>query len=440
MKTKLFLSAFIAVLFSISLFSQEVDTSYLFRGKVYEVETEIPLLGVNVYDAANPTQGTTTDKNGSYKLPIQKLPAKIVYSFVGYESDTILFDNPNRRYKRVYMQPDIFILPKIEITAKLILERLSDKLISIRDFLMLENDKILYLKKEGEILGWAMILATLDGYVLDTFNLKKNDIFAPKSLHRSCLGSIHLITKYGAYQLGTQENEIVVEDTYSSNKFDRLIRPCVASSDEYFYIKKAWNGGLTAKFELVERGGDFRRDFKIVSNEEQVERYQEDAYYAALYEEMEGSVFASNDSKLKNTFRQFQLELSFRNRFFHKGLDIPLFQMGDSLLIFNYYDNEINFFDEEGIEDHDRMVNIDFHLNKKWDEVIFDEATQKVYAVFENKKGKYIAEIDLETGDTHKPLHFDCMFVRKIVVHDNFLYLLHGNAHERNWVLYKVKF
>lgn len=440
MKTKLFYTSLLTLLVSNILFSQEADSTILLRGKVFEAETEIPLLGVNVYDAADPTNGTTTDLNGSYKLPVDKLPVKIVYSFVGYESDTLVFDNPNRRYKKVHLSPDIFVLPKIEITAKLILERLSDKLISIRDFLILEDDQILYLKREGDILGWAMILATLDGYVLDTFSLKEHNLSSPKELHYSCLGSIHLLTKFGAYQLGIENKKIVVEDEYSRNKFDRLISPCVGSSEKYFYIKKAWNNGLTAMFEIVDKEGTFRREFKIVSNEEQLERYREDAHYAALYENLESDETAGLDSKLRNTFRQFQLDLAFRNRFFYKGVDIPLFQMGDSLMIFNYYDNEINFFNEAGIEDESKMVNIDFHLNKKWDEVIFDAATKKVYTVFESRKGKYIAEVDLKTGDTKSPLHFNCMFVRKIVVHDNFLYLLHGNAHERNWVLYKVKF
>jgi hypothetical protein len=66
--------------------------------------------------------------------------------------------------------------------------------------------------------------------------------------------------------------------------------------------------------------------------------------------------------------------------------------------------------------------------------------TQKIYAVFNSPKGKYISEIDLSTGETLNPLHFECVFVRKIAVHDDFLYLLHGETYERNWVLYKVKF
>ena len=368
MKTKLLFTLIIMLSFLEITHAQESDTTLLFRGKVFESETEIPLLGVNVYVADDPVNGTSTNSSGSFKLEIQSLPAQIVFSFIGYESDTILFDNPRRRYKKMYLKPDVFNLPSIEITAKLELERLSDKLFSIRDFLMLDNDQILYLKKEGDIRGWEMILATLDGYVLDTFSLKKRYIKGPDFLHESCLGNIHLLTYQGAYQLNIEEGKIVLADSYSRNKFDRLVLPCVGATENYVYLKRKLYKGLAAEFSIAHKEGLFKRPFKMVSDDNQLNRYREDAHYVALYEELEAEAsneFQFND-KLRNTYNQFQLEMSFRNRFFYKGIDIPLFQIGDSLMIYNYYDHKIEFFDNEGMPDVSKEVNIDFHLNKKW--------------------------------------------------------------------------
>lgn len=440
MKTKLLFT----LIFTLSFFgishAQETDSILIFRGKVFEVDTEIPLLGVNVYAADDPTNGTSTDLKGSFKLEIQSLPAQIVFSFIGYESDTILFENPRRRYKKMYLKPEVFDLPGIEITAKLELERLSDKLFSIRDFLMLDNEQILYLKKEGEIRGWEIILATLDGYVLDTFSLKKRYIRGPDFLHKSCLGNIHLLTYQGAYQLNIEDGKIVMSDSYARSKFNRLVLPCIESSEHYVYLKRKSYGGLGAEFKIAHKEGLFNRRFRMISDHNQQNRYRDDARYAALYEEMAKKTSLQFNDGLENTYRQFQLEMRFRQRSFSNGIDIPIFKLGDSLLIFNYYDHEIEFFNLEGKRDVEKRVNIDFHLYKKWEKVIFDKADGKLYAVFNSRKGKYIAEIDIQTGKIKNPLHFDCIFVRKISVHDGFLYLLHGEVHERNWVLYKVKF
>lgn len=428
------------ILFNTS-FGQSEDAAFQFRGKVKEFESEIPLLGVNVYVSDDPTNGTTTTKTGSFKLNVKSIPAQIVISFIGYKSDTILFDNPNRTFKTVYLEPDIFTLPRIEITAKLELERLSSKLFSIRDFLILEDEQILYLKREGDIRGWELILATLDGIVLDTFSLKKRFIRGPESLNLSCLGNIHLLTDFGAFEMEIRDNQLVLIDEYSRRKFERIIAPCVGATEDYVYLERKLYKGISSQFEIADKAGTFRRAFAVISDDEQMERYEEDEYYASLYQELETSkIDFQIDNKLRNTHRQFQLEMKFRNRLFRDGMEIPFFQIKDSLLIFNYYEHIIQIFDEEGNYDQSKEQVIDFHLNKKWETVIYDEMTQKIYAVFNSPKGKYISEIDLSTGETLNPLHFECVFVRKIAVHDDFLYLLHGETYERNWVLYKVKF
>ncbi|MDB4728087.1 carboxypeptidase-like regulatory domain-containing protein [Saprospiraceae bacterium] len=441
MNTRLFLILIFSIFFTSLSYTQESDGAVQFRGKVKEFETNIPLLGVNVYVADDPTNGTSTSKTGSFKLQVKSLPAQIVVSFIGYETDTIVFDNPNRSFKTIILKPDIFTLPGIEITAKLKLDRLSDRLFSIRDFLMLEHEQILYLKKEGDFRGWELILATLDGVVLDTFSLRKQFIRSPESLHLSCFGNIHLLTDYGAFQMNIEENQIVLGEGVSLRKFDRLVLPCVGASDKFVYFERKLYRGMSSQFEIADKAGTFRRPFAVISDDEQLGRYEEDQFYASLYEELEtAKIDFQMDNKLRNTHRQFQLEMKFRNRLFQEGMDIPFFHIGDSLVLLNYYDHIIQFFDEAGNYDSKKEQRIDFHLNKKWEKVIYDEISRKLYAVFNSSKGKYISEISLHTGEVMNPLHFECVFIRKIIVHDDFLYLLHGETYERNWVLYKVKF
>ena len=69
------------------------NITYL-KGKVFEQnqEKEIPVIGANVY-WQNTTVGTVTDINGNFKLSKLKTNNKLVISYVGYRSDTIIVEN-----------------------------------------------------------------------------------------------------------------------------------------------------------------------------------------------------------------------------------------------------------------------------------------------------------------------------------------------------------
>ncbi len=78
--------------FFLNLWAQQ-DIIYL-KGNVFEQieEEQHSIVGANVY-WSNTTIGTTTDENGNFKLSRLKTNNKLVVSFVGYKSDTIVVEN-----------------------------------------------------------------------------------------------------------------------------------------------------------------------------------------------------------------------------------------------------------------------------------------------------------------------------------------------------------
>src|SRR5436190_1431140 len=65
----------------------------LLKGKVVEwdesMKMEMPLVGANVYWSGT-ANATSTDANGEFSISLPDvLPAKLVISFVGYQSDTL---------------------------------------------------------------------------------------------------------------------------------------------------------------------------------------------------------------------------------------------------------------------------------------------------------------------------------------------------------------
>ena len=62
---------------------------YFMVGKVTDVDGQ-PLLGMNIILAGS-TQGTVSDKNGEYKLEVNKQTGMLVFSFVGFKTESITF-------------------------------------------------------------------------------------------------------------------------------------------------------------------------------------------------------------------------------------------------------------------------------------------------------------------------------------------------------------
>lgn len=71
-----------------SIFAQNDEPKGSLEGKVLDVETKTPLIGVNIY-IKNTQTGTTTDLDGNYR--ITNIPVgliNVVFSYIGYESVT----------------------------------------------------------------------------------------------------------------------------------------------------------------------------------------------------------------------------------------------------------------------------------------------------------------------------------------------------------------
>lgn len=62
------------------------------EGTVLDLKTKNPIIGVNV-SVQGTTNGTSTDIDGKFKLPNLKIGEKIVFSFLGYKSYILTYDN-----------------------------------------------------------------------------------------------------------------------------------------------------------------------------------------------------------------------------------------------------------------------------------------------------------------------------------------------------------
>lgn len=110
-------SRFSFLLFFIFLVSRTFAQGFI-EGTVYEESANgerTPLPGVNVYwKIVN--EGTVTDANGHYKIPLHETICCLVFSCISYENDTIHHMSEPQQYDHVFSS--IHMLNEVEIAAR----------------------------------------------------------------------------------------------------------------------------------------------------------------------------------------------------------------------------------------------------------------------------------------------------------------------------------
>ncbi len=86
---RLYLSFSILLFLSLQAFSQSIEVS----GIVTDGKTNETLPGVSIVVKNKPSQGTTSDNNGQYRLQLDNPNDTLIFSFIGYENQEVLVNN-----------------------------------------------------------------------------------------------------------------------------------------------------------------------------------------------------------------------------------------------------------------------------------------------------------------------------------------------------------
>lgn len=136
-KSKLFLTGSLLVLL-VSPFTG--FSQFSIKGKVVEVlpnKEESPLSAVNVY-WLNTSTGTTTNEAGEFTIPYVKETNKLLVSYIGFRTDTILANRPNLGVIRLY--PDIELE---EVVVEEVIDPIQRSLFKVQNVVTVDSREML---------------------------------------------------------------------------------------------------------------------------------------------------------------------------------------------------------------------------------------------------------------------------------------------------------
>jgi len=120
----------------------------------------------------------------------------------------------------------------------------------------------------------------------------------------------------------------------------------------------------------------------------------------------------------------------FEQMCFYAPLYAPLVNLNDTVMIFDFVNSKIEFFDSDAKSI--KETNISFHKDHQWRKEIFvDEVRNKVYTLFREQGISKLCEVDLTKGTLGKSVQIpDFTFIEKIRVHDGKVYFLYTEKNQ----------
>ncbi len=398
MKTHIIILSLIVA--SITGFSQK---PIVVKGNIYDLESGEPVSDVNVIIKGT-DKGTTTDKKGSYSITLQSTKDTIIYSHIMYVvlEKTYLGTNLNAD---ILFEPLVTTLP--EATIHPVVNVSKGMLLDVTDYYFY-GDSILYSgfcyrynKKNNP---WIVLLAP-NGDTVFTYCVGKEGKF-----YHDCMGNLHYLTEETAYQIIFEKNGMRLDFPTEINEFRSIMNDC----------------------KFVSNGKVLFSQF--------TDRNQILVYYYADMTTYETEVFRTIADEVKLNMLAFQglffamgpppneHDLRFEEMMY-EPVFAPVIKANDTISIINYTDSEIELYDTS----FNRIGSAPIYFqNSKYceNEIVIDEISGRVYAVFLKNGKTSVKEIFINSGTIGKEKSIpDFYWIDNIKVYDDKLYFLYRTMH-----------
>ncbi|MFK7809455.1 MAG: carboxypeptidase-like regulatory domain-containing protein [Saprospiraceae bacterium] len=435
MLKRFYLLATLFLFLGINLNAQEREVLIL-KGRITTASSEAPLPATNIFNITS-QQGTTSDRIGEFELRIIELPALLQFTHVGYETLAIWINDSTSNWLDVKLHPYFETLPDVIVSAKPIVEPLTKPTYTVRDYIFHE-DKVLLATLPGMRKGTSLVLIDDEGMALNSISIKKIKKF--DGLVESCVGTKHLLTDIENYLIKLEGNRLELEVYGTRKQYGKEIEPCVGKIDSLIIYRFRYCIGQLLRFQGYEVGSEKRFLMAEVANDDNLKRrYREELAASIGYIDHMDMSWEEKQLELKRALEN-NMDIAGLVNLFYKPINIPLLQIGQQFLIFNYLKSQIQVYDEHGEEAG--AIPITYQKEKKWDgDVIMDKMLNEAYTIFNHPKGKVVRKINLEDGSLGRPILIECAMVEQIKVNNGNLFFLESGTGVGafNRVLKKVK-
>jgi hypothetical protein len=426
----------------------------LLKGIVKDESTLRPVRDVNI-KVYGTTKGTSTDKNGNFSIRLNKIPASLIITCIGYEIEYYdITDIPGISVEFLLSRKS-YTLPEVDISSKQYSYLFKDKDYSVLDYEIL-GDNVLLLVFRYQLKRSELVLVSGSG---DTLAISKLPELPPASLYKDFLSNVHYFSKAGnAYQCYCFEKNSSIEFIHKTtvDSLLTLVNPFIFQISDRLYFQENMANGFGTAIGFYEQGTK-KKYIRQYFNEKKVSEYSDDQqFYARWNAFIAASSNVSGENINKDSRFYNQTEARAHQVFFWNMIFPVIKTKENNIAFFNFGSDIIELMDEDG-----KIINtvpISFHKEKisnvdsaysirlsntgwRWGrKILTDDYNHNVFTLFHRNGMVQVRQIDLETGKLNGRTVLPFPFPEKIEIFKNEAYFLikSDNANDK-WKLVKCK-
>ncbi|OFX62360.1 MAG: hypothetical protein A2046_03220 [Bacteroidetes bacterium GWA2_30_7] len=374
------------------------NSKTLIFGYVKDAATDIPIQNIDVYIDGNEKVGTITNKEGYYELQIAKIPSKIIFSHIAYEPQQLKVEQPENHKVDIELITKYHTIGVAEITASA-KKIINDKTLYVLDYELFGDNLMLIAHHFAQ--KPDLYLMTIGGDTLARTQINET----PVKLHKDCFGNIHLITEKHAFQIFYENNSLNLIYPISVKEFSKKIEPIITKINDKLFYKEYFVNNQVLIYYYREKDSTDKK-LSVIADENSLRMLSDRERFMSM-----GKAYTDADMR-------------FEELFFYDPIFSPLFNINDTLIILNFIDSKIEFFNSNC--NLIKEVNIDFHKEKNWKEdIITDTKTGNFYSLYRKNGIARLLEIDINKGKTGRLFTIpNFIFIDKIRVHNNKIFFL----------------
>jgi hypothetical protein len=364
---------------------------------------------------------TLTNQRGIFYMNVPAEKAHLKISYIGYKIiDTVLYFGSKPKdtvFCTFKMIPSSKEFAVVNVTSKPYQQVYETTNLNILDYTFFGQNILLLVSFKGD---YQIRLMDQSEKLLTKQNLN----FKPTGFIKDCLGILHIFSKDSLYPVHFNSEQFSFPDAIPIMDYVEFIEPCVASTDDFFFLQHITNFNQTIEYISQRKKDDSYNLIRLINDAEKTKdvlAYAEELQmtYAPS---MMSEIFTFKDVRAAREKMQDQY---FFDLVVTNATYAPLIKTANAVYVFDHLADSCFVFslNSEPL----RQFRIDYHKRQDWvQKLILEDGANQIFAVH-SVNGIYgISEINLETGQLKSPLTLtEHTYPEKIKIRNGWVYYLH---------------
>lgn len=412
------LKSILMVVFGFLVFQAAYSQDIVIKGTVINEQNQ-RVVGAEVRLGQ---QNAKTNSKGIFSFKINEFPAQLTIKHSLYKDYLEVIRAPINKEDTVFLELIVenkeTELEEVTISSSRVIWAYQKPNTHLLDFVLIEKEILLVCREDHKY--FLRILDSIGEKVTD-LEVKKN----PLNFYEDCTGGIHLVYADSIFELKLIGKSIGMLAGHTYLETMHILSPCVISSEDNFIVKRLGPHNKLVEYTKVDR--NTKKPSLLYTTKDQKKMRELDEFTTAnqIAVPLSNPNFIMGKQVSTSTDRQRWDNEQFYNQILSKPLYAPIFEINDSIFIFDHFKDSALVHTISG--EYVRSFQISYHYFENWkSELFLNKEKTKLYAKYEIEGLVTLRQINPSTGKViHTNILEKHIHPMRIQIRNNYAYYIY---------------